>query len=89
MARTMLTSAVMRDVQDRGRDISGIIKQWFAFVKPNFEKVTRPFCPGRWPSLSDGSTLIHNGKWPISSSHGALRTALQCVSLAVSKLSVF
>jgi uridine kinase len=30
---------VLRDVRDRGRDIEGIIKQWFAYVKPNFEKV--------------------------------------------------
>lgn len=30
---------VIRDVRDRGRDIDGIIKQWFAYVKPNFEKV--------------------------------------------------
>ena len=32
--------AVLRDQRDRGRDIEGIIKQWFAFVKPNFEKVS-------------------------------------------------
>lgn len=31
---------VVRDVRERGRDIEGIIKQWFGFVKPNFEKVT-------------------------------------------------
>lgn len=30
---------VVRDVRDRGRDIEGCIKQWFGFVKPNFEKV--------------------------------------------------
>ena len=30
---------VVRDVRERGRDIEGCIKQWFAFVKPNFEKV--------------------------------------------------
>ena len=29
----------MRDLRDRGRDVEGCIKQWFAFVKPNFEKV--------------------------------------------------
>jgi hypothetical protein len=31
---------VVRDVRERGRDIEGIIKQWFGFVKPNFEKVS-------------------------------------------------
>lgn len=33
------TQIVVRDVRERGRDIEGIIKQWFGFVKPNFEKV--------------------------------------------------
>lgn len=31
---------VVRDVRERGRDIEGCIKQWFGFVKPNFEKVS-------------------------------------------------
>lgn len=30
---------VLRDVRERARDVEGIVKQWFAFVKPNFEKV--------------------------------------------------
>lgn len=30
---------VLRDVKERGRDVEGCVKQWFAFVKPNFEKV--------------------------------------------------
>jgi uridine kinase len=34
-----LPSQVVRDLRDRGRDVEGCIKQWFAFVKPNFEKV--------------------------------------------------
>ncbi|KAJ2973491.1 hypothetical protein NQ176_g6583 [Zarea fungicola] len=33
---------VVRDVRERGRDIEGCIKQWFAFVKPNFEKFVEP-----------------------------------------------
>lgn len=33
------SSGVLRDQRDRGRDIEGILKQWFTFVKPNFEKV--------------------------------------------------
>jgi uridine kinase len=33
---------VLRDVEERGRDIEGCIKQWFAFVKPNFEKYVEP-----------------------------------------------
>lgn len=39
---------VIRDVRERGRDIEGCVKQWFAFVKPNFEKVTCPSSPGRY-----------------------------------------
>jgi hypothetical protein len=34
--------SVLRDQRDRGRDLEGIIKQWFKFVKPNFEKVRTP-----------------------------------------------
>ncbi|KAK6586334.1 hypothetical protein PZA11_001391 [Diplocarpon coronariae] len=34
--------AVLRDVEERGRDIEGCIKQWFAFVKPNFEGYVKP-----------------------------------------------
>jgi uridine kinase len=33
---------VLRDVAERGRDIEGVIKQWFAFVKPNFERYVEP-----------------------------------------------
>lgn len=33
---------VLRDVQYRGRDIEGCIKQWFSFVKPNFHKFVMP-----------------------------------------------
>ena len=34
-----MLSIVVRDVRERGRDVEGCIKQWFGFVKPNFEKV--------------------------------------------------
>ena len=33
---------VTRDVRTRGRDIEGCIKQWFAFVKPNFQRHVEP-----------------------------------------------
>ncbi|KAK1256486.1 hypothetical protein MKX07_008745 [Trichoderma sp. CBMAI-0711] len=33
---------LVRDVRERGRDVEGCIKQWFAFVKPNFEKYVEP-----------------------------------------------
>ncbi|KAJ0273362.1 hypothetical protein COL940_009908 [Colletotrichum noveboracense] len=33
---------VLRDVKERGRDVEGIMKQWFTFVKPNFEKFVEP-----------------------------------------------
>ncbi|EXV01336.1 uridine kinase family protein [Metarhizium robertsii] len=37
-ADTCLSRRIVRDVRERGRDIEGCIKQWFGFVKPNFEK---------------------------------------------------
>ena len=42
LARLTNMLLVMRDVRLRGRDIEGIIKQWFAFVKPNFERNVNP-----------------------------------------------
>lgn len=33
---------VLRDLRERGRDIEGVIKQWFTFVKPNFHKYVDP-----------------------------------------------
>lgn len=41
-ADTCLSRRILRDVAERGRDIEGCIKQWFAFVKPNFEKYVEP-----------------------------------------------
>ncbi|KAL2137217.1 hypothetical protein VTI74DRAFT_6428 [Chaetomium olivicolor] len=41
-ADTCLSRRILRDQRDRGRDIEGIIKQWFKFVKPNFEKYVDP-----------------------------------------------
>ncbi|RMJ10150.1 hypothetical protein BHE90_011408 [Fusarium euwallaceae] len=41
-ADTCLSRRIVRDVRERGRDIEGIIKQWFGFVKPNFEKFVEP-----------------------------------------------
>lgn len=35
-------TVVVRDVRERARDIEGCIKQWFAYVKPNFEKYVEP-----------------------------------------------
>ena len=37
-----LSRRLVRDVKERGRDIEGCIKQWFAFVKPNFHKYVQP-----------------------------------------------
>lgn len=33
---------VLRDVKERGRDIEGIIQQWFTFVKPSYTKYVEP-----------------------------------------------
>ncbi|CAG8954762.1 hypothetical protein HYFRA_00004687 [Hymenoscyphus fraxineus] len=41
-ADTCLSRRILRDVAERGRDIEGCIKQWFAFVKPNFEQYVEP-----------------------------------------------
>ena len=38
----LILDQVTRDVEHRGRDIEGCIKQWFAFVKPNFERFVEP-----------------------------------------------
>lgn len=37
-----ISRQVLRDVRSRGRDIEGCIKQWFAFVKPNFQRYVEP-----------------------------------------------
>ncbi|KAM3074620.1 Uridine kinase, variant 3 [Clarireedia jacksonii] len=41
-ADTCLSRRILRDVEERGRDIEGVIKQWFGFVKPNFERYVEP-----------------------------------------------
>ncbi|KAL5334512.1 uridine kinase family-domain-containing protein [Aspergillus crustosus] len=33
---------LLRDVKERGRDIDGIIKQWFAYVKPSYKSFVEP-----------------------------------------------
>ncbi|KAL4896225.1 uridine kinase family-domain-containing protein [Aspergillus ambiguus] len=33
---------ILRDVRERERDIEGIIKQWFAYVKPSYRKFVEP-----------------------------------------------
>src|SRR3569833_1617290 len=59
---------VLQDKQERGRDVEGIIKQWLAFVKPNYVKVhktrARTICCV-YTNFSQ-STLTCNGKPPIS-----------------------
>ncbi|KAL7629727.1 Uridine kinase [Parahypoxylon ruwenzoriense] len=41
-ADTCLSRRILRDVRDRGRTVEGCIKQWFGFVKPNYEKYVLP-----------------------------------------------
>ncbi|CAI7612479.1 unnamed protein product [Penicillium glandicola] len=36
---------VLRDVRERGRDVEGIIKQWFEFVKPSYTRFVEPQRP--------------------------------------------
>ncbi|KAB8230629.1 pre-rRNA-processing protein ESF1 [Aspergillus alliaceus] len=33
---------VIRDVRERGRDVEGIIKQWFTYVKPSYTRYVEP-----------------------------------------------
>jgi Na+/H+-translocating membrane pyrophosphatase len=42
LALTPSYITVLRDVRERGRDIEGIIKQWFAFVKPSYTRFVEP-----------------------------------------------
>jgi uridine kinase len=53
---------VLRDVRERGRDIEGIIKQWFSFVKPSYTRYVEPqrHISGRKPSELDTMT----SHWP-------------------------
>ena len=41
-ADVCLARRLQRDVEERGRDISGCIKQWLSFVKPNFSRYVEP-----------------------------------------------
>ncbi|KAF1816813.1 uridine-cytidine kinase-like protein-like 1 [Eremomyces bilateralis CBS 781.70] len=41
-ADVCLSRRLLRDVEQRGRDIAGCMKQWFRFVKPNFHKYVEP-----------------------------------------------
>ncbi|KAI0006803.1 uridine kinase [Xylariaceae sp. FL0662B] len=41
-ADTCLSRRILRDVKERGRTVEGCVKQWFSFVKPNFEKYVQP-----------------------------------------------
>ncbi|RAK92558.1 uridine kinase [Aspergillus costaricaensis CBS 115574] len=33
---------IMRDVRERGRDVEGIVKQWFTYVKPSYKQYVEP-----------------------------------------------
>ena len=37
-----LCRRLLRDVRERGRDVEGCIKQWFAYVRPNVTKFVEP-----------------------------------------------
>ncbi|RKF77732.1 Uridine-cytidine kinase-like 1 [Golovinomyces cichoracearum] len=39
---TCLSRRILRDLRERGRDVEGCLKQWFSFVKPNFERFVEP-----------------------------------------------
>lgn len=49
---------VVRDVKDRGRDIEGCIKQWIAYVKPNFERYVQPQRKNAGPKTTPESGLL-------------------------------
>ena len=37
-----LVRRLRRDIQDRGRDLDGVLKQYFKFVKPAFDYYIAP-----------------------------------------------
>jgi uridine kinase len=51
---------VLRDVEERGRDIEGCIKQWFNFVKPNFERYVEPQRKVAGQCKSDSLINLHS-----------------------------
>lgn len=74
---------VLRDVRERGRDIEGIIKQWFNYVKPSYTKYVEPqrsISGGH--RLLDTVTLTHLISSQTLSSPAALKTKPPLVKFA-------
>ncbi len=51
-----LIRRLKRDISQRGRDISGIIKQYNKFVKPAFEQYIEP-------SVQSADIVVPRGQW--------------------------
>lgn len=75
----------MRDVRERGRDIEGIIKQWFSFVKPSYRKYVEPqrAISGLQPLPAPDSILILTARSDIIIPRGIEnKTAIGMASLS-------
>ena len=69
-------------MNERGRDVNGIIKQWLTFVKPNFLKVRYRLNCLLYPmsfQLTRSSLSTRKERWPISLCHVVCRTRLLSV----------
>lgn len=62
---TLSHITVLRDVRERGRDIEGIIKQWFAFVKPSYSRFVEPqrHISGMYLQVSALIVCIWSNSW--------------------------
>lgn len=74
---------VLRDVRERGRDIEGIIKQWFNYVKPSYTKYVEPqrLISGE-PRLLEPVTMAALINSQTLLSPAALKTKLPLVTFA-------
>lgn len=51
-----LVRRLKRDISERGRDISGVIKQYNKFVKPSFEQYIEP-------TVQVADIVVPRGEW--------------------------
>ena len=55
-----LLRRLKRDISERGRDISGVIKQYNKFVKPSFEQYIEP-------TVQVADIVVPRGEWFVDS----------------------
>lgn len=57
--------AVLRDIEERGRDLESILRQYVQFVKPSFEDFILPVCGGL-KTIGTFSDSVKRGMWIMS-----------------------